>query len=391
MMGVAFSYGPIMTPDGDVLHKLAHVMNSSAFGSPEFDRELLNIQKYHPINQPIGLYWGYLHILAALDALFGTRWYIAHLVMNAIALSGTALICLYAGWTKFNSAFLGAATWIAIVGCWEFVQWTTMTQSEPLYGLALSMAVVLVAFGLSEKRRNHMFAYFFTGLIVASISATLRPPGIVLVVFLSSFIIILAIGTRICARSAGNGLPVSTISKIYILAVPIMLLVGAGILFSPSFLPDLILPKFLEYSALASEGVIINSRPWTYIQPGNDYWHYLLIVLTRFVYFFAFADAAFSTSHNLINCLFYIPFYILILISVTKSFGTQDTADITLANLSLFLFSGIMVFATFHSVTLIDFDWRYRASTHPMMAIMAAHGLYVTYQYWQRKTVIMAQ
>ena len=190
---------------------------------------------------------------------------------------------------------------------------------------------------------------------------------------------------------AGNGLPVSTISKIYILAVPIMLLVGAGILFSPSFLPDLILPKFLEYSALASEGVIINSRPWTYIQPGNDYWHYLLIVLTRFVYFFAFADAAFSTSHNLINCLFYIPFYILILISVTKSFGTQDTADITLANLSLFLFSGIMVFATFHSVTLIDFDWRYRASTHPMMAIMAAHGLYVTYQYWQRKTVIMAQ
>ena len=98
-----------------------------------------------------------------------------------------------------------------------------MTQSEPLYGLALSVAVVLVAFGLSEKRRNQMFAYFFTGLIIASISATLRPPGIVLVVFLSSFIVILAIGTRICARSAGNGLPVSTISKIYILAVPIML------------------------------------------------------------------------------------------------------------------------------------------------------------------------
>jgi len=386
LLGISFTYGPIMTPDGDVLHKLAQVMNQSAFGSEDFEKELANIKKYHSINQPIGLYWGYLHVLSALDALFGTRWYVAHLVMNALALSGTAIICLYAASAKFHSSLVTATTWAAIVGCWEFIQWTTMTQSEPVFSFTLTLAVVLVLFGLCEARRSRMFLYFVTGLIMAVISATLRPSGIPLVIFLSSFLVLLKIATQSHVKTSGDSLPVHTTTKIFLLAVPIMLLVGAGILFDPSYLPGQLLPKFLEYSTFAKEGVIVLSRPWTYLQPGHDYWHFLAIVLTRFVYFFAFADPSFSTFHNLINYVFYVPFYTLIVISMTASFGTKRSSDMAFANLSLFLFSGVLVFATFHSITLLDFDWRYRSSTHPMMAIIAAHGLYTTIQYRKRKS-----
>jgi hypothetical protein len=41
------------------------------------------------------------------------------------------------------------------------------------------------------------------------------------------------------------------------------------------------------------------------------------------------------------------------------------------------LLAGVVVFAVFHSITLIDFDWRYRAPTHPMMVVIGAHGLSV--------------
>jgi hypothetical protein len=370
--GLAYFMGPLVTSDGEVLHILALTIVESGYGSALFEQTLSEFQTYHPINQPIGFYRFYLYFLAGLDLVFGQNWANAHLAANAAAMSLTALICIYLtsrkipGWLYSFSALIGVTT------CWEYLQWETMTQSDPLFFVLVMAVVALTVFGLEANYGTRRRGLLVAALLLAIASLTFRPTGAPLVVF--AFI----------AFSAGTitsllklNLTSRFLATLLLATVPFVSLIGAAVLFDPTLLPESLEPKFQEYHLLAHDGVIVNGRPESSLQPGSSYFHFLVVLVTRFTYFFSFYSDGFSPAHNLLNLVFYIPFYFFVALSLIASAFTTKVGPGDAGDTILLLFTLVVMFALFHAATLLDFDWRYRSPIHPVLSIIAAHGIFV--------------
>jgi len=97
-------------------------------------------------------------------------------------------------------------------------------------------------------------------------------------------------------------------------------------------------------------GVIIHDRPWTFLNNINSYTDFLLVFLIRFISFFKFWDIKFSLLHNLFNITFFVPTYLGALHAIIK----DKTSIVKVCSY------WILLFAIFHSLILIDYEWRYR-------------------------------
>lgn len=375
-LAVAFGYGPISTPDGDVLLKLAMTLNQGPFGSEAFAKKLAEINSYHPIHQPIQLYRLYIYVLWAMHGLFGDAWHLAHLALNALAYAGVVWIFTYVTNRLCRWRPASVATALGLVACWEYVQWVAMTQSESLFLMMLAVSMLLLVLAFVASRTTTQMVLLGGAVLVGLFSIFFRPSGIPLTIFLA-LVLVAATGLH-CFKKNRIDRPARAIGIVLIMGTPLGLLAGATILFDPSWLPEAFQHKFVEYTTLARDGVIVFSRPHTNISAGDDYLHFLYTVVVRFPYFFIFLDEEFSTPHNIINLAFYLPFYFLIGVSLVSTMASSKLSGGAWADVSVLFAGGVLVFAVFHSASLIDFDWRYRAPAQPMMAVIAAHGLYVS-------------
>jgi len=370
---IGFGYGPVITPDGVVLMELAEVLQAAPFGSTEFSAKLSEINVHHPIEQPITFYLIYLYILAALEAAFGGQWVSAHMIVNVVALVGMLFALLMLASTLFEKRIFVILTWGALVGCWEFLQWGGMTQSEPIFYLVSIISFALIYRGLSSVVPSKRFRLIGAGLLIALFSIFLRPSGIPLALF-STAVSVGALSHHYLFGETPE-YAIRRISAAIFLALLAGVPIAALILMDPSLLPEALELKFLEYHDQASRGVVINSRPETYLTPGSDYTHYLVLILVRMAAYFDFVARDFSRAHNIINVIYFVPFYFLALVggifalSQTKNPPRTEIDFIFLATVY------VMLFAAFHASTLVDFDWRYRSPVHPIMILFAVAGL----------------
>ncbi len=104
------------------------------------------------------------------------------------------------------------------------------------------------------------------------------------------------------------------------------------------------------------EGIIINDRPHTYVENPNDILDIIKIILLRFLNFFFFIDKLFSFKHNLINLIIFLPLYSLSLLAIFNFNSFNKTQK----KVILAMLLSVISFCFFHSILLIDYDWRYR-------------------------------
>ena len=88
---------------------------------------------------------------------------------------------------------------------------------------------------------------------------------------------------------------------------------------------------------------------------------YAAITADRFVHFFAFLSASFSARHNVTGAAFYGALYLLAIVAVIAA-TRRDGAAAEVVILSAMI---VLAVAFWHSLVVIDFDWRYRLPILP--------------------------
>ena len=152
--------------------------------------------------------------------------------------------------------------------------------------------------------------------------------------------------------------------------VPTVLALWAALLFF-YLSSDLQIDQLNMIGSMIKEGVVIIHRPETHLEYNDSYLSILHILLTRFVYFFAPFSNAWSTPHIAISALFF--FVVALSVSVSLIFvdDTREKNKTALKARSILIFT-ILSVAVYHSMTFIDYDWRYRYPTIALMMLLAA-------------------
>jgi hypothetical protein len=348
-LAVGLLYGPIVTPDGIVLHELSAVMAESSFSSAAFQEKYREISIHHPIEQPIIFYFIYLHVLATLDMVLGDKWPVGHVILNAMTYALAAYYIM-----KIIATVIGTRVSVLIVATclatsWEYIQWVSMTQSESLFVLVLSGTLFFISKSIVLKQKSNLILYLLLALVLSLISVLIRPTGIVLLLLTSALCIRGILSIFLTEDSFFLSPRAIVFAAVFI--IPIGLLVGAAALHNPIFVPEFARAKFYEYHQFASQGVIIFDRIETNIQPGVTYGHFLYLTAMRLPNYFTFLAEGFSIYHNLLNATFYVPFYVLIIFWPFISKRSRERKEKLLVAI---LILGTTAYAVFHSVSLID-------------------------------------
>ena len=124
--------------------------------------------------------------------------------------------------------------------------------------------------------------------------------------------------------------------------------------------------QFLNYYKIRiMEGNVIDFKYHTYLRTSGDWYSIFFLLIYRFFYFFAYVDEEFSFLHNTYNLIYYSSIYLLILYSLLKyNFNVYERRILRICFFTVFLVS------SFHAVTLIDYDWRYRLPCYLPISII---------------------
>ncbi len=127
-------------------------------------------------------------------------------------------------------------------------------------------------------------------------------------------------------------------------------------------------------SHLYSEGVIIKDRPETYHSRPGAFGDYVFILIDRFWHFFAFYVDGFSLKHKILNILFFPAAYVLSSITIFELFWKNSQLSAAAWRLSFLCAAFILMTASFHSVILVDYDWRFRLPCMPPLIVLSGVG-----------------
>ncbi len=128
--------------------------------------------------------------------------------------------------------------------------------------------------------------------------------------------------------------------------------------------------KINFYKEKLSRGVIIDDRPSTYIFGEDSTIFYFKIMILRYCYFFAPYAQEFSLVHKLYNLVYFGVIYFGIACCLINFEKFQRREKLIINKTILFITS----FAVFHSIYIIDYDWRYRMPVYVPMLILSYYG-----------------
>ncbi len=90
------------------------------------------------------------------------------------------------------------------------------------------------------------------------------------------------------------------------------------------------------------------------------------------MYFWAIYIAPFSFRHKAFNVVWLIPLFSFAMIGIVQSIRMKIRS-------SYILWTILLAFTIFHTLTIIDFDQRYRAPLLPIVSIYAGFGIALTH------------
>jgi hypothetical protein len=358
-----FFVGPIMSPDSRTYHDYANQIILSNFN-------IFAIFERQERSAIFILYIGYPYIVAICKALFDESWLKALLGFNVLlnVFFGCLLYRLIRLSTKSHLASL--IMMLIFLLSFEWFQWMPYILTDFSFSvLGFSIFYMLYKSGLSQKGTRAGLKIWIIILVLCLAALFYRPVAIPLF----AITVLVVILTRIhCVKSRIQILKRVTflLGICIILATIVQTAVVKQLVQDDVSLPSMgqVITQFYR------DGVVISDRPLTYHAPPESYVDYLLISLDRLVRFFDFTAATYSFKHQLFNALFFVPLYFFALMTVYRLFQNETpwTAEkLWLGWLSLYF---ITFFAVFHSLTQLDYDWRYRLPCFPQIMILACLG-----------------
>lgn len=223
----------------------------------------------------------------------------------------------------------------------DVLTWPRYILSDMNYAFLVILITYFVTKGIVENKFNYLLIFLILFLILIT-----RPSSISVIFAIVFFIII--------SKHELFLKPKIILISLFILFILVPLVFG--------LLYYLIESNFSENTQLdwwllskVKIGMIIHDRPETWVNTPNNFKDVVCIYFLRLVNFFNPYAATFSIMHNFLNIVQIL--LISLSISIWLFFGghirNQDKLFFFILLLSIFV-------ASFHTFTLIDYDWRYR-------------------------------
>ncbi len=367
----AFTYGPMLTADG--ARDAAYARYMSAVGYDPF-AYLAGAEEATGHNHPISLagYLIFIALLAFLQQALGSLWLSALVVLNAFA--QTVAVVLTAWLLRLAGVGgIGIAVAVALsFACFEGYQWVAMSQSDALFVPIVAGTWALSWIATSGDSPRWRFALLMGCCALIAVGAFVRPtwPPLAAAAAATAWLSLRA--------QASPGRIVGDWTRLMALAAVLAFgatLLSAAIMWNPTLLPgDLLSGAVARWRPFLEQGVVVISRPETYLQDTDSYWGFVRTCLVRLPYFFEIRADGFSGSHQLINWVGHVPLYILALAGLVLALRLRVELPPALRVAALSAATYVFCVASFHAMTILDFDWRYRAPMYPLLIFLAGLG-----------------
>jgi hypothetical protein len=320
-------------------------------------------------------YLTWIFTLALIKLLFGFAWQSGALYFNIfvnLMIITTAVLTVYRA--SQASLISAMATGLLLLVAIEHMLWIPFPLTDISYEAISLCSLTLLYYALtsaSTRLRLGFGSGVFFFVFVAMFS---RPTSPVLVVaILCSCILIVTINfnnpeDRLCRLRVITGILVSVV--LVGISLHALLLAQQTSADATGYLSQL--------NSLYSKGVVVTGRPETYVTPPEGSLEYFLISLRKLVYFFWVSLDTFSVVHSVGNWIFFFPAYLGCAVILRDLFSLHPRLGKNEQVLALICIIFLVSTAVFHSVMMLDYDWRYRLPCIPIFAIIFGLGVRAT-------------
>ena len=320
-------------------------------------------------NVPAAMYMLFIAMMALAKLAAGAKWAAVIVAANLVfdALTAAILVKLVRLATRSNAAsVLAIVAWLL---CYDVVTWVRMPLTDvPFLFVSFAAFAVLVGPQLagSKPPRKAIVA----AIVLTVISVLLRPVGFLWLILVVTTWLVLS--GRVSRRSL----------------IVAALLVAAAVFTAhtvvarnPESWPIETFARSVRWDARSYRaGEVIKGRPETSHAAPSSFVDYASITADRFVHFFAPAAAAFSRAHKIAGVAFYGPLYLLAIAAVIAA-ARRDSKTADVAILAAVV---VLTVAFWHSLVVIDYDWRYRLPVLPHLMFLAACAVPLLSREFQR-------
>lgn len=281
-------------------------------------------------------------VISLFKVLFGNGWQDAFLVLNLFLVLFSQIIIAKSLLIMGVRPIIISITMVILVVSVDLLLWPRYILSDMIFSFLVILCTYIIIRGFVMDKTHYLSLISIMGLTLLS-----RPSSPPILFAILSFIAI--------SRFHIHAKP-----KLILLLLIVAFFVVSPLIFSYLYhyidtnLSDIMqLDKFVLKRV--DQGVIIDSRPETWISPPSSFIDIAYLYFVRMMSFFTPYAAHFSTIHIILNSLVAI---IILLSTIIWLFlgGNTKVFDKTVLFILLLSFST----AAYHSFTVIDFDWRYR-------------------------------
>lgn len=359
--GMASREAPIVTGDTKVFTLMADQIVVEGW-SVVLDREFLITPKWTRLL--------YVAIIIGARAIAPDQWPLLLVIVNLVCSATLAVLIVRLTLRVTGSAAAGYAALLFYAGAFEIVFWVRYVLSDTPFSLLAFLPFYILVWAITDPAIQPRFAAA-AAATAAFVSLFVRPTAL-------AMIPLVAIGavwlTAIRApATAERWRPAVRVFAALLLAfMAFVVLIHAALMQRPDRWPFPLMKKQIAVMAhRASTGEVVVSRPATFHAPPESMADYAAIDAARFVRFFQYVAYGYSRGHNLVNALYFTPLYALALLALSGARGETDSRRAVI----LLAASWVVVYAWFHAVTILDFNWRYRLPVMPHLIVLAAIGV----------------
>jgi hypothetical protein len=380
----ALGAGLINSPDSGTYSRWANQLIAVGFNYADYAKAVSFVI-------PPLFYAGWVTLVAAIKIVSGPYWQQAIVFINLLANCGVAVLIVN---TTYRITRHSGAAWFALLLfciAFDIFNWIRYVLSDCTF-LWLSFAIfyllscLLIGDGSKEvqqsaKPRKTLPLLLLSLGVLCPLALMWRPTGIILFSLLiaSGFL-----GWRLRqgrfsqkkqSRPASDARRRAISVGLTLLSVLALWIGHGAIVQQPERWPAKALSNAIRRSAEDySKGIVIHGRNNTYHAAPKSLPDYVAISADKFKHYFHPTHPSFSRSHKLLSLLFFVQVYLFssialgLWLTAKTGLGRREEAVVTL------LFGCVLIFALFHSVTQLDYDWRYRLPILPHLIVIAATG-----------------
>lgn len=347
-------HGPIVTNDSGAYIGWADRLRASGFDYPAMIRAF---------GEPLGVTYAlFVTLVAVLKVLMGGRWMLGLLALNAAALAGVGALLSRLAMRVSGERAAGWTALALFLLCHDILQWAPYMLSDGVF--------LLLAFLVFRMEAGRLLAGGgrWGPVFAASAAASLfRPTGIVLFpVTAWSWLLSVTGGTpRQRARMLAALCAASTAAAAafcWLAMRPEAWPLGVGA------------KAMRDIAATYAKGLVVWDRMETYHAAPRllaDYWW---IAADRLRWFFAAGAGDYSAVHWAGQIAFFGPAYALAAFFVASLLTGRSRLPKHARDVGFAAVGALLLYAFFHAMMHVDYDWRYRVPVLPHLILLAACG-----------------